>query len=150
MTWQDAFMEMVTGWLEALPMLGVLIVLMGLDVATGLVKAWVTKEISSSASLDGMLRKVMMLAIVAAGQCMEFVIPMQSLPWAALISSFFCVTELISITENAKESGVPLPEQIVDVLHKQQSDRRGKAPLVANLRVQVSEPSQNTSEDASR
>lgn len=138
MTWQDAFMDLLRGWLNSLPMLGVLIILMTLDIVTGLIKAWVTKTVSSSASRAGMMRKVMMLAIVAAGQCMQVVIPAQSLPWAELVSTFFCVTELISIMENAAAAGISLPTQLVDALKKQHPERAGDDPEVfATLQVKV-------------
>lgn len=131
-------MQLVVGWLSQLPMLGVLIALMGLDVFTGLMKAWVTKTVSSSASKAGMMRKIIMLALIAAAQCMETVIPAHDLPWANLVASFFCITELISIAENASAAGVPLPSQMVEVLEKLHPQRKDEDPaLVARLKVQL-------------
>jgi toxin secretion/phage lysis holin len=120
MAWSDHFMLFVTGWVAALPMLGILILLMGLDVLTGLIAACITRQLSSSASWVGMLKKVMMLALIAAGVCMEQLYG--EVPWSHLVSMLFCVTELISITENAAKAGIPLPRQLTDFLLKLKED----------------------------
>jgi hypothetical protein len=56
-------------------------------------------------------------------------------PWGQMIAIFFCITEGISITENAANSGVPIPKVWVDALRKARAEADAKkAPsLVVNL-----------------
>lgn len=94
----------------------VLVVLMGLDILTGMCAAFKMQELSSSVSFSGMLKKVAILAIVAAGVCMELISDI--LPWPKLISLFYSVSEFLSILENASKMGVPLPVRLVKALEK--------------------------------
>lgn len=98
------------------PFVAVLLGLMILDIITGLLAAFVSKELCSTTSYRGMVGKVQIVGMVAMAMLMEIVIP--NVAWGQFISIFFIVTEAISITENAHNSGVPLPLQLVEALRK--------------------------------
>lgn len=110
------------------PFVTVLLGLMLLDILTGLIAAFVSKVICSTASYRGMMGKVQILAMVATAMLMELIIP--NVPWGTFVAIFFCVTEAISITENAANSGVPIPKPWVDALKKARADaEQRQAPL---------------------
>lgn len=107
------------------PFVTVLLGLMLLDIITGLIAAFVSKVLCSTASYRGMMGKVQILGLVATAMLMELIIP--NVPWGTFVAIFFCVTEAISITENAANSGVPIPKPWVDALKKARADAETKA-----------------------
>ena len=124
---QNGFLERL---IEGNPLVVVLLCLMVLDVVTGLIAAFVAKKLCSTASYRGMLGKVQVLAMVATSMLVELVIP--NVPWGTIVSFFFCVTEALSITENAANSGVPIPEQWVETLRKaKQKEAEKRKPVVS-------------------
>lgn len=105
-----------TAWADAHELAFLLVVLILLDVATGLVAAIAAKKLDSGVSWHGMSRKVMTIGIVVLAMLLE---PLaQGLPLEKLVCLFYIVTESLSILENAGRSGVPLPPVLKDVLAK--------------------------------
>lgn len=107
---------LITGWLRLVPSVAALIMLMGIDIATGLMAGWITKTLSSETSGFGTLRKLIRLLMVAAGLAIEIVVP--QIPWGRLFALFFCITESISIIENAARAGVPFPPNVLSALQR--------------------------------
>lgn len=124
---------LVKQWLAGNPFVVALLCLMLLDILTGLIAAFVTKRLCSTASFRGMLGKVQVLAMVATAMLMELVVP--NVPWGTFVSLFFCVTEAISITENAANSGVPIPRQWADALRKAKQEEEVKRKPIVNVVV---------------
>lgn len=91
-------------------------VMMFLDVATGLVKAWAQRNVISSKMRIGLAKKFFEVAIIVA---VEFLVHGTNIPYAFLTctSSFVIAMEFISIVENAGECGLKLPAFIIDKLH---------------------------------
>lgn len=110
------FTGIITGWLRLVPSVAALIMLMGIDIATGLIAGYLTKTLSSETSGYGTLRKLLRLLMVAAGLAIEIEIP--QIPWGRVFASFFCLTEAISIVENVARAGVPIPPNIVSALQR--------------------------------
>jgi toxin secretion/phage lysis holin len=115
------------------PFVAVLLGLMLIDVLTGLIAAFTCKKLCSTTSYRGMMGKVQMMAMVAAAMLVELIIP--GVPWGQFIAIFFCVTEAISITENAANSGVPIPQVWADALRKARVEAEAKkgASVVVNV-----------------
>lgn len=120
--------DKVTEAFRESPLIGALITLVFIDVITGLLCAFIKKEVSSVASLKGMLKKVLVISLVFCGMVMELVY--SDIPWGRVIAMFFCLTEIISITENCARVGVPLPRQLTDTLKrlKEASDKPSDKP----------------------
>lgn len=99
------------------PMVWTLVALILLDFASGFLVAWATKSVSSDASYRGMAKKAMMLILVGAShfyaRANEF-----GFDLSALVAGFFCMTEFISITENAARIGLPIPRPLREVIAK--------------------------------
>jgi len=118
------------------PAIGALLWLIMLDIFSGLLAAYVGKELSSAASYRGMMGKALILAVVASGRVIEIVVP--GVPWGQVLAIFFCVTEAISIAENAARAGAPIPKQWMDVLRKLREEKEPR-PQVEN-RIEVHSP----------
>lgn len=119
----------LTVYLNALivPVL-VLLVFMVLDYATGMVKAWQAKELSSKVGVDGIVKKVgyMVLVVVAMGvdylifsglTAAGIVVPC-NLWFGMLVSIWLIINEMISILENLGKIGVPVPRFLITIIEK--------------------------------
>lgn len=120
--------EIILGYINQFPWIGVLILLMLLDVATGIIAAAINKTVSSEFSQRGILKKVQMIILVGVGMIFEIVHP--ELPWGKLIAMLFIANEMISITENAGRAGLPLPKQLLDILAKSKEHEAETGPTV--------------------
>lgn len=119
------------------PLIGILICLMLLDIVSGFIAATIHKEVDSSCSYKGMLKKGQMLLMVAAGMMFEFIYP--DVPWGRIIAFFMCISEMISIVENAGKAGVPLPVQLKETLRRlRQSEKEDN--LQSKVSVQINAP----------
>ena len=104
-------------WIHAqYPFVGQLLLLMMLDIVTGLVAAFITRTVNSSTGYAGMGRKVIILTAVAVGVILE---PLANgIPLGKLVAVFYTFTEGISIVENVGRSGVPIPSVLTQALEK--------------------------------
>lgn len=128
----------LTVYLNALivPVL-VLLVFMVLDYATGMVKAWRARELSSRAGVDGIVKKVgyMVLVVVAMGvdyliwsglTAVNVLVPCQ-LWFGMLVSIWLIINEMISILENLGKIGVPVPNFLITIIEKLKISTEKKA-----------------------
>lgn len=118
----------------------VLIALMLLDVLTGYIAAAIHKQIDSTCSYSGMLKKCQMLLIVAAGIVFEFLYP--DVPWGRIIAGLLCISEMTSIVENAGAAGVYLPPQLKDTLRRLRAAEKESDNPHAKVTVQVTTPAE--------
>ncbi len=95
-------------------MLLFLIVLTGIDIATGLFKAIYNKALNSEITLKGLCRKAGIYIIVAVCHLADNALGLTVLRDGAI--GFYIVMELISITENWGAMELPLPQQLKNVL----------------------------------
>jgi toxin secretion/phage lysis holin len=91
-----------------------LITLMILDYATGVCKGIVNKKLSSAVGFKGIIKKVMILIIVAVAVVIEGVIG-DVMPIREIVIVFYLCNEAISLLENASEF-VPIPVKLKDTL----------------------------------
>lgn len=104
------------------PFVGQLLLVMMLDVVTGLIAAFITKTLSSSTGYTGVGRKVIMLMAVAMGVILE---PFTNgIPLGKLVAVFYTLTEGLSVVENMARSGVPIPTVLAETLEKLRTSNR--------------------------
>ena len=91
------------------------IILMGVDIITGLTNAWVKGEIKSSILRKGLAKKIGEMVVLLMGEV--FLMGM-NLPGGIMdgISIYIILMELISICENLAKLGVPIPKFIKNAL----------------------------------
>lgn len=95
-----------------------LIAFMVLDYITGLISAYLQKEISSAIGFKGIAKKVFILVLVAVANIVDSQIVGDSTICRSAVIGFYIANEGISIAENAVKIGVPVPQKIVDVLEQ--------------------------------
>lgn len=98
-------------WAVALP-----IILIGVDVLTGLIYAWSNKCFQSSRMRQGLSKKLGEIVIIVLGELFSFGI---GLPKYIMNGILFYIgfMEFMSIIENLDKLGVPIPKKIKQVIN---------------------------------
>ncbi len=89
-----------------------LMVLMGFDYVTGLLCAFQLKSVSSSVGFIGITKKLLMISIVGISYLIDTSIIGEGVVMRTASILYYASNEIISITENLANLGVPLPPQI--------------------------------------
>ena len=95
----------------------VLVLLMALDIVTGLAAAFAARAIDSRTGWRGISRKVVTLGIVGAAAVID---PHVSVPLTQIVAGFYAASELTSLAENAALAGVPIPRVLREALRQWQ------------------------------
>ncbi|MEC1470446.1 MULTISPECIES: phage holin family protein [Bacillus] len=111
------------GWSVLLTILSVLVII---DYASGLMAAGINGEMKSKIGYIGIARKVFVFVIVGVAHMIDLLLIESGIEMGFLVMTvtivFYCINELISITENAGKMGVYVPEPItkaIEVLKQQ-------------------------------
>ena len=89
--------------------LRVLLFFIVLDYATGLMKAFIKKELSSSVGWNGLMKKIGTLIAVIVAHQMDKIDPTSSQLFRNAVVTFFIANEGVSLVENLAIIGVPVP-----------------------------------------
>lgn len=92
-----------------------LLVAIVLDFMSGVVKAYVTKQLSSVVGFRGIVKKVAILIIVMLAVLVDRVTG-ESGAVRTLVIYYFVANEGLSIIENLGQAGVPIPQSIKKAL----------------------------------
>lgn len=103
----------------------VLIALASLDFLTGLVSAYVNKQLSSKVSFNGILRKVVMFIVVAMAHMIDKALNLNIVMNATIM--FYIANECLSIIENSSKIGLPIPQKIIEALEQIKEDDKDEA-----------------------
>ncbi len=94
----------------------VLILFMALDYATGLLRAWINKEVSSDIGLRGIARKAVIFVVLIVAVMLDRLLNTGTWVFRTLVCYFYIANEGISLLENCAGLGLPIPEKIKDAL----------------------------------
>ena len=94
----------------------VLIVFMVLDYGTGLLRAWINKEVSSDVGLMGIARKGLIFVVLIVAVMLDRLLNTGTWVFRTLVCYFYIANEGISLLENCAGLGLPIPEKIKDAL----------------------------------
>lgn len=86
-----------------------------IDYLSGIIKAYVTKQLSSSIGLKGILKKVGILCIVALSVLVDRITG-ETGAIRTLVIYYFVANEGLSIIENLALAGVPIPASLKKAL----------------------------------
>lgn len=113
------------------PWIGLLLLMMAIDILSGVTAAVYQKQLSSKIGYRGMMKKACVLLVIGMAAVIEQAFkttlpePLKNsvvVPIAKLTAGFFLFNEALSVLENAKRAGVPLPaflsKSLVDTLEK--------------------------------
>lgn len=92
-----------------------LLIAIVLDYISGVIKAYITKTLSSSIGLKGILKKVGVLVIVMLAVLVDRV-TLNSGGIRTLVIYYFVANEGLSILENLAVAGLPIPKKLKDSL----------------------------------
>lgn len=96
--------------------LTVLICFMILDYLTGVLRAFVNKQVSSNIGLVGIARKSLILVVLIVGVLLDRLLNSETWVFRTLIAYFYIANEGISLLENCVGLGLPVPEKLQDTL----------------------------------
>lgn len=102
-------------WLYAL------LACVALDYITGVAAAYITKTLSSEIGFRGLLKKMLLLLIVALANTLDNLMGMGGV-LRSLVIGFYIANEGLSLLENAGRCGVPIPDKLMAALKQLQSD----------------------------
>lgn len=112
----DSIVTWIAGLHNQYPTVGLLLILMALDVLTGLFAGAIERKLNSHISWTGMCKKVLMVLAVGMGNTLE---PYAGdIPLGKVIAVFYSFTEAISVIENLKRGGVPVPAALQSVVDR--------------------------------
>lgn len=115
----------VVSWLGGMDaILHALVALVIVDYATGLLKAWNLKEISSRIGFIGLIKKVLIFVVIAVAVEVEKVIG-DSIPLREIVIMFYLANEGISFLENVSVF-INFPDQIKDAFLQIRSSGENK------------------------
>lgn len=120
-------LDFLGAWTQAYPYTSLLLILMAIDIMTGLLRAIEEKKLSSDVSGRGMRRKATMLILVMVGKALERVTG--PAPVAEFIALGFCVSEGLSVLENAALLGAPIPQFLTQFFMQLQAVANSKTPF---------------------
>ena len=92
------------------------LIIMGVDIITGVIKAWVNKNFEASAMRTGLGKKAGEAAILIAVELLSYAL---NLPGIVMncVSFYIIFMEVMSVLENADELGIPVPKFVRDVIN---------------------------------
>lgn len=94
----------------------VLVSFMVLDYATGLMRAWINKEVSSDVGLKGIARKAVIFVVLIVAVLLDRLLNTGTWVFRTLICYFYIANEGISLLENCASIGLPIPDKLKDAL----------------------------------
>lgn len=105
-------------WAVALP-----IILIGIDVLTGLINAWASKDFKSAIMRKGLSKKLGEIVIIILGELFSFGL---GLPDYIISGILFYIgfMEFMSIIENLDKLGVPIPKKIKSVINNDDEEEK--------------------------
>ena len=93
----------------------ILFILMIIDIITGIGKAVKNKNLWSRKSLLGFARKIFVFLIITVANLLDLFMNLNGALVLATVT-FYILNEVLSITENAGQLGVPLPDKLIEVI----------------------------------
>lgn len=96
--------------------LAVLIIFIVLDYCTGLLRAYVNKEVSSNVGLKGIARKAVIFIVLIVAVLLDRLLNTGSWVFRTLVCYFYIANEGISLLENCAGLGLPIPEKLKEAL----------------------------------
>ena len=88
------------------------------DYITGVAKAAIRRELSSSAGFKGLMKKVTIFVLVGLAALVDRIVPAANGAVRSAVIMFYVMNEGLSIIENAGDMGLPLPKKLSDALRK--------------------------------
>ena len=103
------FTYLFGGWDIALI---VLVAFMVLDYATGVIWAYIQKNLNSEIGFKGLVKKCMILVVLVVAVLLDRMINSGTAVFRTLVCYFYIANEGISLLENVSNLGLPIPDKL--------------------------------------
>lgn len=123
----------------AVPLI-VLLVMMIIDYISGMSAAWREGTLNSKKGVDGIIKKVGYMALVAVAMGVDYLIFSGfaavnvsvgfEMLFGILVAVWLIINEMISILENLSRLGVPIPQFLTKVVKRLRISAEGKADRI--------------------
>lgn len=97
----------------------ILVIMMVIDYITGMVSAWINKDLSSRKGITGIVKKICYMALVAVAMGVDWLMycgisaakitAAYDMWFGLLVAIWLIINEMISVLENLSRIGVPMP-----------------------------------------
>lgn len=116
----------------------VLVIMMSMDYITGMISAWLDKDLSSRKGIVGIIKKICYMALVAVAMGVDYLIysgftainiDLDNHMWfGLLVAIWLIINEMISILENLSKIGAPVPQFLNRIVQrlKTTTDSKGE------------------------
>lgn len=118
----------------------VLVIMMIIDYVSGMAAAWRAGTLSSKKGIDGVIKKVGYMALVAVAMGVDYLIFSGftavnvsvgfEMLFGILVAVWLIINEMISILENLSRIGVPIPKFLTKVVKRLKISAEGKADKI--------------------
>lgn len=92
------------------------LIIMGVDIITGVVKAWVNKNFETSIMRTGLGKKAGEAAILIAVEFLSYALNLPDIV-KNCVSFYIIFMEVMSVLENANALGIPIPKFVRDAIN---------------------------------
>ena len=96
----------------------VLVCFMALDYITGVIRAYINKNLSSSVGLIGIARKCLIFIVLIVSVLLDRLLNSETWVFRTLVAYFYIANEGISLLENCVGLGLPIPQRLKDALEQ--------------------------------
>jgi toxin secretion/phage lysis holin len=101
-----------------------LLVVISVDVISGVLLAWSQKDLNSDIAAHGIYQKAGELLLILVAAYVQQVVPgTENIPLPEALAGFYTYYESLSILENLAALGVPIPEFLRSALSKLSPDK---------------------------
>lgn len=126
LSWLGVISAGASLWLGDLPTaVKILLALMAIDIFAGVIAAGKVGKVSSSVAWSGMTKKIVTMGVIALAYLIGSYLngPTLGAPFGELAVGFYIAVESISILENARAVGIPIPDFLRDALVSLQAEK---------------------------
>lgn len=99
-----------------------ILICIGIDYITGVIRAVVKKKVRSDIGAKGILKKVGILCVVALANVIDVYVLKMNDAIRSCIIVYYIANEAISITENLAGIGLPIPNKLKSILDELKED----------------------------
>lgn len=104
------------GWQIGLPL-----ILMVVDIITGYYNAWKNNDVKSAKMRDGIGKKIAEICYIVIGFLFGLAFNLKAV--SIFVSIYIIYMELMSVAENTKKLGVPMPKILADKLNNDKEEK---------------------------
>ena len=108
-----------------------LVVLVVADYVSGVIAAYIHKELNSKRGFAGILKKVLLFCVVAVANIVDNATGAGGV-LRSLSIGFLMANEGISVLENAARCGVRMPERLIKALEQLRGENKEKPPDISS------------------